>query len=268
MPEELLIYLYGLLVALLLPSLTWIVSAFKDNVNIVDSLWSLLLLALGGSYFLLIEFSTPRGVLVITLLALWALRLSAYLTWRNWGKPEDARYQAIRLNHSPGFRYKSLWIVFLLQGLLAWVISAPLLPAVTSSRPLFYVDLIAALVVLFGILFESIADAQLAAFKARADSHGKVMDRGLWHYTRHPNYFGEFCVWWGFFLFAFAAGAWWSIFSPLLMTVLLLRVSGVTLLEKDIAARRPGYAEYVATTNAFVPGSVRKSATATLEHNS
>jgi steroid 5-alpha reductase family enzyme len=108
--------------------------------------------------------------------------------------------------------------------------------------------------VLFGILFESIADAQLAAFKARPDSQGQVMDTGLWRYTRHPNYFGECCVWWGFYLFAVSAGGWWSIVSPLLMTILLLRVSGVTLLEKDIGERRPAYRDYVQRTNAFIPG--------------
>lgn len=260
MSEELQIYAYGLLIAVLLPSLTWIVSAFKDDVSIVDSLWSLLLLALGGTYFLLNEFSTPRGVLVLALLAIWALRLSAYITWRNWGEAEDARYQAIRRNHSPGFRLKSLWIVFLLQGFLAWIISLPLLFSATSSRPLFYVDGIAAALVLFGILFESVADAQLAAFKARPDSQGKVLNQGLWRYTRHPNYFGECCVWWGFFLFALAAGSWWSVVSALLMTLLLLRVSGVTLLERDISERRPDYTDYAASTNAFIPGLPRKSA--------
>jgi steroid 5-alpha reductase family enzyme len=144
--------------------------------------------------------------------------------------------------------------VFLLQGALAWVISLPLLAAVAGIMPLALLDGVAAVVVLFGILFESIADAQLAAFKARPDSQGQVMDTGLWRYTRHPNYFGECCVWWGFYLFAVSAGGWWSIVSPLLMTILLLRVSGVTLLEKDIGERRPAYRDYVQRTNAFIPG--------------
>jgi steroid 5-alpha reductase family enzyme len=111
--------------------------------------------------------------------------------------------------------------------------------------------------VIFGILVESVADAQLAAFKANQDNRGKVLDAGLWRYTRHPNYFGECCVWWGFFLFALAAGGWWTLFSPLLMTFLLLRVSGVTLLEKDIVERRPAYRDYIARTNAFIPGPVK-----------
>jgi steroid 5-alpha reductase family enzyme len=248
------IYSSGLLVALLLPSLTWIVSLFKGDVSIVDSLWSLIFLALCTTYFLLTDFATARGTLVLVLVTLWALRLSVYITWRNWGEPEDARYQAIRRRHSPHFAVTSLWIVFLLQGALAWVISLPLLAAVAGSRPLALLDGVAAVVVLFGILFESIADAQLAAFKARPDSQGQVMDTGLWRYTRHPNYFGECCVWWGFYLFAVSAGGWWSIVSPLLMTILLLRVSGVTLLEKDIGERRPAYRDYVQRTNAFIPG--------------
>jgi steroid 5-alpha reductase family enzyme len=253
------IYLYGFFVALLLPSLTWIVSLFKGDVSIIDSLWSLVFLGLCTTYFLLNEFTTLRGILVYILVTIWALRLSAYITWRNWGEPEDARYQAIRRKYSPNFAFKSLWIVFLLQGALAWVISLPLLAAVTGSRPLNWVDAVALLLVLFGTLFESIADAQLAVFKAKPGSQGQVMDKGFWRYTRHPNYFGECCVWWGFYLFGLAAGGWWSIISPLLMTFLLLRVSGVVMLEKDISERRPGYRDYIERTNAFIPGFPRNA---------
>lgn len=248
------IYLYGLIVTVLLPSLTWIVSLFKGDVSVVDSLWSLIFLALCTTFFLSSEFTTLRGIIVLALVAIWALRLSAYITWRNRGEPEDARYQAMRKKHSPNFAMKSLWLVFLLQGILAWIIALPLLAATTGSRPLHLIDILALALVLFGILFESVADAQLAAFKSRSDSRGKVMDNGLWRYTRHPNYFGECCVWWGFYLFAVAAGGWWTIVSPLLMTFLLLRVSGVALLESDIAERRPGYRHYIERTNAFLPG--------------
>jgi steroid 5-alpha reductase family enzyme len=253
------IYLYGLFIVVLLPSLTWIVSLFKGDASIVDSLWSLIFLALCTTYFLLNESSTTRGIVVLVLVTVWALRLSAYITWRNWGEPEDTRYQAIRRKYSPNFAFKSLWIVFLLQGALAWIISLPLLAAVTGSRPLNAIDAVALLMVLFGISFESIADAQLAAFKARPGSQGQVMDQGFWRYTRHPNYFGECCVWWGLYLFALAAGGWWSIVSPLLMTFLLLRVSGVVMLEKDISERRPGYRAYIERTNAFIPGFPRNA---------
>jgi steroid 5-alpha reductase family enzyme len=252
------IFLAGLVVAMLATTLTWVVSLFKHDVSIVDSVWSLVLLALCATYFLLYEFSTTRGAVVLALAALWGLRLSVHITWRNRGEPEDPRYRAIREKYSPHFAVKSLGIVFLLQGVLAWIISLPLLAAVTGSRPLHLVDAAALALVLFGTLFESIADIQLARFRAAPGSRGQVLDSGLWRYTRHPNYFGECCVWWGFYLFAVAAGGWWSIISPLLMTFLLLRVSGVALLEKDIRERRPGYARYIRCTNAFIPGPQRE----------
>ena len=254
---DLTLFLYGLFAALLLPSLTWIVSLFKGDASIIDSLWSLIFLTMCAIWFFAHEYTTPRSVIVFALVALWAVRLSAYITWRNWGEGEDTRYQAMRRKHSPNFAVKSLFIVFVLQGLLAWIIALSLLAAVTGSRPLNLIDASAIVLVLFGTLFESIADAQLAAFKARPDAQGSVMDTGLWRYTRHPNYFGECCVWWGFYLFALAAGGWWSIVSPLLMTFLLLRVSGVVLLEKDIVKRRPAYREYIDRTNAFFPGIPR-----------
>lgn len=248
------IYFTGLPVALTLVTLTWLVSLIRRDVSIVDSLWSLVFLALCATYYLMYEFGTQRGVIVLALVAVWAIRLSAHITWRNRGEPEDLRYQAMRRKYSPNFALKSLGIVFLLQGTLAWIISLPLLAATTGSTPLNPVDVLALVLVVFGILFEGIADAQLAAFKAAAGNRGKVMDTGLWRYTRHPNYFGECCVWWGYYLFAVAAGGWWSLLSPLLMTFLLLRVSGVALLEKDITGRRPAYRDYMARTNAFIPG--------------
>ncbi|MEN8801697.1 MAG: DUF1295 domain-containing protein [Thiogranum sp.] len=256
---DLTLFLYGLFAALLLPSLTWIVSLFKGDASIVDSLWSLIILTLCATWFFAHEHTTLRSVFVFALVAFWALRLSVYITWRNWGESEDPRYQAMRRKYSPNFAVKSLFIVFLLQGLLAWIISLPLLAAVTGSRPLNLLDALAVLLVLFGTLFESIADTQLAAFKRRPTTQGCVMDRGLWRYTRHPNDSGECCVWWGFYLFALAAGGWWAILSPLLMTFLLLRVSGVALLEKDIAERRPAYRAYIDRTNAFVPGIPRNT---------
>ena len=256
------LFLYGLFPALLLPLLTWIVSLLKGDVSIVDSLWSIVFLALGITWFTGYEFTTSRSILVLALLGFWALRLSAYITWRNWGEGEDPRYQAMRRKFSPHFSIKSLFIVFLLQGTLAWIIALPLLAAITGSRPPNLFDGLAAALVIFGVLFESIADAQLAAFRSRPDNQGRVMDKGLWRYTRHPNYFGECCVWWGFYLFAVATGGWWSLQSPLLMTFLLLRVSGVTLLEKDIVERRPGYRNYAERTNAFIPGIPRDTASA------
>lgn len=234
----------------------WAIATARHNAGLVDIFWSLFFLLAAGVYAGLAGASA-RAWLVLALVAIWALRLSGYLAARNWGAPEDHRYREIRARNEPGFAWKSLYLVFGLQAVLAWLIAAPLVGAIASSAPLGVLDAAGAALVVFGIAYESIADAQLARFKADPASAGKVLDRGLWRLSRHPNYFGEFCVWWGFYAVALAAGAWWTLFSPLLMTVLLLRVSGVVLLEKDIAGRRPGYREYVERTNAFFPGPRR-----------
>ena len=132
-----------------------------------------------------------------------------------------------------------------------------MLGAVAGAAPLGLLDAAGLLLWATGLFFEAVGDWQLARFKADPANRGQVMDRGLWRYTRHPNYFGDFCIWWGFYLLAASAGAWWSIPGPLLMSLLLLKVSGVSLLEKDIGERRPAYAEYVRRTNAFFPGVPR-----------
>jgi steroid 5-alpha reductase family enzyme len=188
---------------------------------------------------------------------LWGLRLAAHLTWRNHGQPEDRRYQQIRKRNEPNFTLKSLYLVFGFQALLAAVISVPLLGAINSPAPIGTLDYAGIGLWLLGLAFEAGGDWQLARFKADPANAGQVMDRGFWRYTRHPNYFGDFCVWWGFYLIAAGAGGWWSVAGPAIMTVLLLRVSGVALLEKDIGERRPKYAEYVRRTNAFFPGPPR-----------
>ena len=233
---------------------TWLVSVIKRDVSIVDSAWSLLFLAAALSYATIVPNPGPRTVIVIVLVTLWAMRLAGYLTWRNWDEEEDRRYRQIRARNEPGFAFKSLYLVFGLQGLLAWIISLPLLAAVAANAPLNLLDIAGVPVAILGVTFESIADWQLARFKADPTHRDRVLDTGLWRYTRHPNYFGEFCVWWGFYLIALAAGGWWSIVSPLLMSFLLLNVSGVVLLEKDISQRRPAYRDYITRTNAFFPG--------------
>jgi steroid 5-alpha reductase family enzyme len=258
------LFLEGLAAAAGLALLTWLLSLRLRNVSIVDSLWSLMFLAQAWIYALGASDGTAldaRAWLLLALVSLWALRLSGYITWRNRGHGEDRRYQAIRARNEPHFALKSLYLVFLLQAVLAWIVSLPLLGAVRAhgvAGALGPLDLAGAALWLLGFVFEAGGDWQLARFKARAGSQGKVMDRGFWRLTRHPNYFGEFCIWWAFYLLALSAGAWWSLPGPLLMSVLLLRVSGVTLLERDIGERRPQYAEYVRRTNAFFPGPPRR----------
>jgi len=239
--------------------LAWVVCTLRRNAGLVDIFWSLFLLV--AALCFLRESAEPasRALLVLALVGIWAVRLAAHLAVRNWNAPEDHRYQAIRARNQPGFEWKSLYLVFGLQAVLAFIVSLPLYAAMASPSPLDTLDTLGALLVVAGILFETVADTQLAAFRDDPASRGQVLDRGLWRYSRHPNYFGEFCVWWGFYLVALSTGAWWAIFSPLLMSVLLLRVSGVTLLEKDIGERRPAYAAYVARTNAFFPGPRRSA---------
>jgi steroid 5-alpha reductase family enzyme len=244
--------LIGLAAILVVAVAAWLVSLRIDDVSIVDSLWAILILLPAACAALLLP-AGPRAAWVLAMGALWGARLSGYITWRNWGEGEDHRYRAIRARNEPGFRWKSLYLVFGLQGVLAWIVSAPLLVAVASPAPVGWLDVAGAALFAIGFLFEAVGDLQLARFRADPSNRGRVLDRGLWRYTRHPNYFGEFCLWWGFFLVALAAGGAWTIVSPALMTILLLRVSGVALLEKDIGERRPAYRDYVARTSAFLP---------------
>ena len=239
-------------------TITWVISLPLRNVAIVDALWSLMFFMAGVVYALNSDPRAPRLALVLWLLALWAARLALYITRRNAGKGEDRRYQEIRERNQPGFAVKSLYLVFWLQALLAWVISLPVLGAFASNQPLGLLDLAGLALWCFGFTFEAVGDWQLSRFKKDPANADKVMERGLWKYTRHPNYFGECCVWWGFYLLALSAGAWWSLPGPVLITFLLLRVSGVRLLEKDIGNRRPRYVDYVLKTNAFFPGPPRK----------
>jgi steroid 5-alpha reductase family enzyme len=252
------LWMSALPVLMVAATLTWLASLPLRNVAIVDSLWSLMLFAAGVIYGLGADPRAPRLAFELWLLALWAARLSIYLTARNTGEGEHHRYQDIRARHQPGFALKSLVLVFWPRALLAWVISLPLLGAFAGNTPVGWLDYAGMVLWLVGMVFEAGGDWQLARFRRDPANAGKLLDRGLWRYTRHPNYFGEFCVWWGFYFIALAAGAWWAIPGPLVVTFMLLRVSGVTLLESAIGKRRPQYADYVLKTNAFIPGPPRK----------
>lgn len=247
-------YLLALAAILTANFAAWLVSLHKRDVSIVDSLWSLMFLTATLTYAAAAEQTGPRTPIIVALVAIWAIRLSLHITWRNLGEGEDYRYREIRRNNEPRFELKSLYLVFGLQGILAWIISLPLLAATTGLATMGILDYAGILVVLVGIMIETVGDIQLARFKAKPENKGRVLNTGCWRYSRHPNYFGEFCIWWGFYFIALSAGGWWSIFSPILMAALLLKVSGVALLEKDIGERRPAYADYIRRTNAFIPG--------------
>lgn len=194
-----------------------------------------------------------RRILLAVLTTIWGLRLGLHLAARNLGRGEDRRYQAMRAKHGDRFWQTSLVTVFLLQGDLMWIVSLPVQAGQHSARAIGVPDIVGVAVWTIGFFFEATGDAQLARFKRDPANTGNVMDRGLWRYTRHPNYFGDFLVWWGLWLLAAAAGAWWTAAGPLVMSLLLIRVSGKGLLEKTITARRPGYTDYIRRTSGFLP---------------
>jgi steroid 5-alpha reductase family enzyme len=255
------IYSYSLATIGLFAFAGWLLSLLRKNVTHVDSMWSLffVIAAFTTAAFVLFVYPAPaRLMLVLVCVTIWALRLFIYLTWRNWGPHEDSRYLQIRNNNQPHFWLKSIYIIFGLQALLAWVISISLHAAISATSPLNLLDYAGLALFVFGLVWETLADVQLSNFKAKPNNAGKVLNTGLWRYSRHPNYFGECCVWWAFYSFALAGGAWWAIISPILMTLLLLKISGVSLLESTIVDRRPAYAEYIRTTNAFFPGGLKQ----------
>lgn len=245
---------WALLVLLAMSALTWLASLYIRDVSIVDSVWSLFFLGALLTWWLSPIANGPRATVALVLVGLWALRLCGYLTWRNWGHPEDRRYQAIRARNQPNYELKSLVIVFALQALLAWWIALPILPVLKSSQPWGWLDSLGATVFITGLILETMADAQMARFKAQPKGKDAVLNTGLWRYSRHPNYFGESVVWWGFYLMALGAGApLWLVSSPLLINFLLVKVSGVPMLEQDIAERRPAYRDYILSTSSFIP---------------
>jgi steroid 5-alpha reductase family enzyme len=246
---------------LALALLAWAIATARRNAGLVDIFWPLFFLLGAIVCAALAEAPGARAFLVLLLVAAWALRLATHLALRNWNAPEDHRYRAIRARNEPGFAWKSLYLVFGLQAVLAWLILAPVAAAIDAPIPLGGLGLAGVALAAFGATFEAIADAQLARFKADAANRGGVMDEGLWRYSRHPNYFGEVVLWCGLSLPALGAGAWWTLVGPALITFLLLRVSGVTLLERGLRTSSPGYEEYARRTSAFIPWPPKTEAT-------
>jgi steroid 5-alpha reductase family enzyme len=235
--------------------LLWALSLYLKNSSIVDIFWGSGFIIMTWVYFLL----TPDGfiirkLLISILVTIWGLRLSTHVFLRNHGKPEDFRYQKWRKESGKIWWWKSFFQVFLLQGILLWIISAPLLAAQYGAKPdhLVISDYLGMILWGVGFFFEANGDYQLKGFLANPANKGKIMSSGVWRYTRHPNYFGDSTQWWGYFLIAVSAGGWWTIFSPILMTFLIVRVSGVALLEKTMMTN-PEYREYKDHTSAFIP---------------
>jgi steroid 5-alpha reductase family enzyme len=243
--------------------LLWLLSLVLRNSSFVDIFWGIGFVVVAWATYLLNEGGyPPRQWLMLALVTVWGLRLSIHILRRNWGKPEDFRYTKWRQESGARWWWFSFFKVFLLQGILLWIISAPLVAAEVSPTPpsLGLLEAVAVLVWAVGFFFEAVGDWQLERFKGDPANRGRLMDRGVWRTTRHPNYFGDAAQWWGFWLIAAATG--WgalTIFSPLLMTFLLVRVSGVAMLEKTMAETKPGYRDYMERTSAFVPRPPRRT---------
>lgn len=255
------IYLTIGLVILGLMTMLWLLSLALKNASIVDIFWGTgFVITAWVGFFLTPEGFLARKLLLCALVTIWGLRLSIHILNRNGGKPEDFRYQSWRKENGSAWWWRSFVKVFLLQGLLMWLISAPLLAAQVSPQAakLTWLDYLAVLLWVYGFFFEAMGDWQLARFKANPANKGKLLTSGVWRFTRHPNYFGDSAQGWAYFLIALAAGAWWTVFSPIMMTLLLMRVSGVTLLEKTLKVQKPGYQEYVESTSEFIPWFPRK----------
>lgn len=246
------IFLNALFINLLFAYFGWLLSLKKNNVTHVDTMWSLFFV-LNALYFYSVFPASLRSSLIILLVLFWGVRLAIYLTYRNWGKPEDTRYLKIRQNNEPHFRYKSAYIIFGFQAILAWIVGSILFIAIENNHPITWLDNLGFIVILFGIAYESIADYQLMQFKNDIKNRGKLLQSGLWKLSRHPNYFGEILVWWGFFITTLTTGFHYNLIAPLLMTFLILRFSGVTLLEANLTSKFDEYDNYQKKVNTIIP---------------
>ncbi len=250
--------LWGLAFVVCSAAILWLISLRIRDVSIIDIFWGLGIAGVVDIAALLGQSSGSRTSVALFLVNLWAVRLAAHIFARRsmpGAGGEDHRYAAMRRQFGPRWWWWSLVQVFLLQAILMWFIAAPLVAVMLSGRaPIGMLDYLGVAVAATGLLFEALADVQLARFRLDPNNKDKVMDRGLWRWSRHPNYFGESVLWWGFFLIGFSAsGAWWLILSPLVVTLLLLQVSGVTLMEDKMEDRRPAYADYKRRVSAFLP---------------
>ena len=235
---------------------TWGISIAISNASIVDIVWGLGFVLVAW----VVRLATDQGDdarqwLLVAMTTVWGLRLAIHLFIRNHGNGEDFRYRAMRKHYGTRFGIISLVTVFALQGALMFIVSLPVQLGQADPTPgVGIIGILGVVVWGIGLFFEAVGDAQLTRFKRDPANKGRVMNRGLWRYTRHPNYFGDACVWWGIGIVAAETGAGaWGLIGSALMTFLLRRVSGVTLLEKSLVKRREGYTEYVATTSAFIP---------------
>jgi steroid 5-alpha reductase family enzyme len=248
-------------IILILVTLLWIWSVFIKNVSIVDIFWGLGFVVVNTFYVFMSGELNARKIVILTLVCIWGFRLAIYLAIRNIGKGEDFRYQEFRQNYGPKrYWWFSYFQTFLLQGILIMIISLPLLGINynNSNGNLEILDYLGIIIWIIGFTFETVGDFQLSNFKRDPKNKGKILHTGLWKYTRHPNYFGDSAVWWAYGIFSIAAGSYWQAIGAVIMTLLILKISGVSLLEKTLKETKPQYKEYIQKTSSFIPWFPKK----------
>jgi steroid 5-alpha reductase family enzyme len=236
----------------------------KEKLTVVDTAWGLGFIAVAVVSLFVTGYGDgmPGPQMFLFLLVLvWGARLAIHLQVRNSGKDEDPRYRQLADADGRPFAQVALRRVFVPQGVAMWLVATPVMVGMNNEGTGTVQAWLGFAVWAVGMVFETVGDWQLAAFKNDPDNEGKVMDQGLWQYTRHPNYFGDACVWWGIWIVA--ASSWAgvaSIVGPIAMTVFLTRVTGVPLNEKGMRESKPGYDEYVRRTSSFIPRPPKKQA--------
>lgn len=253
---------FGMLIASVL--VLWLISIPLKDVSFIDSFWAFGFVMVAWLTFALTpDGAETRKLLLAVITTVWGLRLCGYLLLRWLHEGPDKRYVALLKRAEPGkVHLHSLQKVFLLQGVLLWVVSLPIQLGQIPATPveIGWLAYIGAGLAVIGIFFETVGDWQMSQFKSNPDNAGKVMDKGLWRYTRHPNYFGDACVWWGLFLIAAEVQlAWASVIGPIVITLLLVKWSGAGLLERRLKRSRPEYENYIRRTSAFIPMPPRKA---------
>ena len=240
----------------------WLVSLVIEDTSIVDYFWSLMLLGSAATYAYQVGFEnslSTANLVLLTMVTLWALRLSGFLVLRGRNRGEERRYKAMRKRLSPNFAVKSLFKIFLLRAFLIWMLSSLFAVALSSASTLSWNNWHTAGAALWmsGFLLQTLADLQLYRFNQLVVRKSETLTNGLWRYSRHPNYFGECCVWCGWVLFAVPAASAatlpWLLLAPMIMIALLIKLSGIRHMERGIIERRPDYRQYMETTSAFIP---------------
>jgi steroid 5-alpha reductase family enzyme len=249
------IYIQSFPIIIIIMAVLWLISVLIRNVSIVDIFWGTGFIVASVFYFIKSDGFETRKIILLLLTAVWGFRLSGYLAWRNRGKGEDFRYRQFRARYGETrYWWISFFQVFLLQGTLMWLISSTLLGAMSGvHKSLNLFDYLGMLLWFIGFIFEAGGDLQLSNFKSDASNRGKVLDKGFWRYTRHPNYFGDSAVWWGYGMFCIGSGSYLPALGSVLMTALIIKVSGVVLLEKTLSEQKPLYRDYIKKTSAFFP---------------